>query len=184
MKKILVALAASSCLVAAAPAMAQTKSFTLDINAFDFSLHGTGECSVIGSFCYGNTLDGSAKDLAYGNTTDLPIAGLTFDFGTGNIVFPGDQMDLAIWVDNGADGQFYHLIHTLQYDNYTGQNDIPGWNLLDPDHVVRAASVTLKDTSPAPETATWAMMVIGFGLAGAAMRRRRSPTRSISFARG
>lgn len=35
------------------------------------------------------------------------------------------------------------------------------------------ASVTFQDHAPVPEPATWAMMIGGFGLTGAALRRRR-----------
>lgn len=34
-------------------------------------------------------------------------------------------------------------------------------------------TMTLQDHSPVPEPATWAMMIAGFGLAGASLRRRR-----------
>ena len=37
-------------------------------------------------------------------------------------------------------------------------------------------------TAAIPEPASWAMMVAGFGLVGGAMRRRRRPTVSVSFA--
>ena len=52
----------------------------------------------------------------------------------------------------------------------------PGWQL----HTRNASfSVTSEATAPVPEPATWAMMIAGFGLMGATMRRRRT---SVSFA--
>ncbi|WP_253717505.1 PEPxxWA-CTERM sorting domain-containing protein [Sphingomonas sp. AP4-R1] len=39
-------------------------------------------------------------------------------------------------------------------------------------------NLTLDTAAPVPESSTWAMMIAGFGLTGAAMRRRR---RSIAF---
>jgi len=178
MKKLIAAvLAASSCLVMAAPAISQTRHFQVDIGAFDFTMSGIATCDMSGSVCYGTSFDGTGKDVAYGNTTDLPIAGFTFDFGTQDILWPGDQMDVSIWLDNHADGQFYHLVSALQFDFLTGQNDIPGYNLSDLDHVVRSATVSLVSTDPVPEAATWSMMVLGFGCAGAAMRRHRTSLR-------
>ena len=41
-------------------------------------------------------------------------------------------------------------------------------------------TITPAATAPVPEVATWAMMIAGFGLAGAALRRRRSV--AVSFA--
>lgn len=41
-------------------------------------------------------------------------------------------------------------------------------------------TVTRAATSPVPEAATWAMMVIGFGALGATMRRRQQA--NVTFA--
>jgi hypothetical protein len=41
-------------------------------------------------------------------------------------------------------------------------------------------SVSHLDIEPAPEPAVWAMMILGFGLVGAAARRRRSPNSRLS----
>jgi hypothetical protein len=40
-----------------------------------------------------------------------------------------------------------------------------------------AGTLTVSTVAPIPEPATWAMMMIGFGLAGAAIRRRKVATR-------
>jgi len=47
------------------------------------------------------------------------------------------------------------------------------------DGVATFAEASRGPTSPAPEPASWLMMVGGFGLLGAAMRRRKA---SIAFA--
>jgi len=56
-------------------------------------------------------------------------------------------------------------------------------------HVAGASSATKKvtyagtiDVSPVPEASTWAMMILGLGLVGAAARRRSDVTTSVSFA--
>jgi hypothetical protein len=43
-----------------------------------------------------------------------------------------------------------------------------------PSHAIVRGTVTLYQNSPIPEPATWAMMITGFGLAGAALRSRKS----------
>jgi hypothetical protein len=54
------------------------------------------------------------------------------------------------------------------FDAYVVRTGGPAW-----------IRVTIGDLSAVPEPATWAMMITGFGLAGAAMRRRRA---SLAFA--
>lgn len=60
--------------------------------------------------------------------------------------------------------------------------DAIGWNLANgvggADYVVSTRSLIVA----VPEPATWAMMIAGFGLAGAAMRRRRRISAAVSFA--
>ena len=46
----------------------------------------------------------------------------------------------------------------------------------------RRGSYTIPATPAVPEPATWAMMILGFGVAGAVLRRRRAPARVTSAA--
>lgn len=44
------------------------------------------------------------------------------------------------------------------------------------------AKLSITEAPAVPEPATWAMMVLGFGVAGAALRHRRKPAVSVRFA--
>lgn len=87
------------------------------------------------------------------------VSNLTFDIvansGTFNFASTGPHLKI-FWSSNGtADGNKNKI-----GDLYS--QDIP------------FSHVTTPPTSAVPEPATWAMMIAGFGLAGAAIRRRRS----------
>ena len=64
-------------------------------------------------------------------------------------------------------GTFVETFYLGYDDQVTGQDD---------DHddlIIRASLLSPRVTSAVPEPATWAMLLTGFGLAGAAMRRRK-----------
>lgn len=64
--------------------------------------------------------------------------------------------------------------------------DAMGWNLstnaLTYGNTSTAAIYRQFATAPVPEPATWAMMIMGFGLMGAAMRRNHKVTARVRFA--
>ena len=45
----------------------------------------------------------------------------------------------------------------------------------------RTGGGTVRDVDPVPEPATWAMMLLGFGALGFAMRRRKTATPRVNF---
>ncbi len=94
--------------------------------------------------------------------------------GTGNRALDGNVESTAISaIINGltiANGDSFAF-------RWTDRDAIGSDHGLGVDNV--ALSFTTATTGAVPEPATWAMMIAGFGLAGAAMRRRRS---AISFA--
>ena len=66
-------------------------------------------------------------------------------------------------------GTFVETFYLGYDDQVTGQDD---------DHddlIIRASLLSPRVTSAVPEPAIWAMLLTGFGLAGAGMRRRRQP---------
>jgi len=70
-------------------------------------------------------------------------------------------------------GSGYQLGVHLESDSETF-NGGPGLNFGPGGADVRAKFTLLQVPSAVPEPATWGMMIMGFGLAGAAMRRRRT----------
>jgi len=103
--------------------------------------------------------DGQVADV-YNVNTDVPF--ITSPFGAhGSFHTPQDD-------DNGA---FIHLYDRLAFNFYppSGHNDIDPlgtpWSLKISDNPVTAPGAV-------PEPATWALMIAGFGLVGAALRRR------------
>ncbi|MBN8815052.1 MAG: PEP-CTERM sorting domain-containing protein [Sphingomonas sp.] len=65
--------------------------------------------------------------------------------------------------------------------------DAIGWNIAvgsrGSNYLINTAQIYSQfATAPVPEPATWAMMIMGFGLMGAAMRRNRKVTARVRFA--
>lgn len=139
----------------------------------------------VGAAC---TTIGSAGRMSLGQTlatTAGDIYTLSFDFaGMGgvnglNVLWNGASIftlfnDLNVALTTytvtglvGAGGG-----STLEF---LGRQD-PGFNRLD------NVSVDLAVPAAVPEPATWAMMLVGFGAIGAAMRRRRQQAPKVRFA--
>jgi hypothetical protein len=53
-------------------------------------------------------------------------------------------------------------------------------DLVNADGLTGNVGATLVNTPSVPEPATWAMMLIGFGATGVAMRRTRRPKQGIA----
>jgi len=100
-----------------------------------------------------------------GATNALALTGLTYQEGTSGPQILDDVSaasgSLAIRLFEGVSGDFKLT------GNYTFS-----WTGPSPTRSQLAAQIKLLDVAPVPEPATWAMMIAGFGLAGAAMRRR------------
>jgi len=73
----------------------------------------------------------------------------------------------------GYDGQSSLSASDLDFEGASGFSTPFGTA-----RVVQASNLTLRTTGTVPEPASWAMMVGGFGLLGAGMRRRRT---AVSF---
>ena len=103
---------------------------------------------------YGVTLGGKVVHLGYGGIFDGPGTSMGIGGATGN------------WVSGSGDDQVYTV--NLNPANYRvfwfgNNNDSADGYRLD--------SITVAGV---PEPATWALMIGGFGLAGAGLRRRRA----------
>ena len=103
---------------------------------------------------YGVTMDGKLEHLGYGGIFDGPGSSM----GIGGVS--------GAWLSGAGDNQVYTVtLNTGRYSEFWfgNNNDSADGYRLD--------SVTL---GAVPEPGTWALLIGGFGLAGSALRRRRS----------
>jgi hypothetical protein len=103
---------------------------------------------------YGVTLDGKIEHLGYGGIFDGPGTSMGIGGTTG------------AWLGGTGDDQVYTVnLNTGNYREFWfgNNNDSADGYRLD--------SITVAGV---PEPATWALMIGGFGLAGSAIRRRRT----------
>lgn len=102
------------------------------------------------------------------------FAGGTQTFGPGNFVYNG-YADRIVDMSTAGGLSFAHTASTFTLGIRAGGSGWQGgadesWGI---DNLKITA--TLRDpTGAIPEPATWAMMILGFGAAGTAMRRRRA----------
>lgn len=104
---------------------------------------------------YGVTMDGKLQHLGYGGIFDGPGTTMGITGASG-----------GAWVSGTGEDQVYSVaLNTAGYKEFWfgNNNDSADGYRLD--------SITL---APVPEPASWALMIAGFGLSGAALRRRRT----------
>jgi len=109
---------------------------------------------------------------------------------TGAFIFNNPNQGLDIFASDASDPNFSTFV-SITVDNAVGSNVKDQYNALNhgapyagfPTAGFWTASFPTV-TDPAPEAATWMMMVAGFGMAGFAMRRRRKIGVRLSYADG
>ena len=94
----------------------------------------------------------------------LPVVGVPGDFNNNGVV---DAADYVLWRKGGPLQNEVDTPGTVNAQDYTDWrarfgNPNPG-------------SGSSLDATAVPEPATWSMMLMGFGVAGYAMRKRRQP---------
>lgn len=96
-------------------------------------------------------------DLSTGNAYDvlLPI-----------LLGPGDYRVALTAYDNAAEGDLA--------DGFSGDGDFDGRTNAFAFDILNVSSVTDVPVAAVPEPASWAMLIAGFGLIGATLRRRRA----------
>lgn len=178
---ILASLAASIALVSASPASAG-KSNVQTLPAVD-------DCSMI---CDGPTTVGSetsigfteaglgaptftewltfTNDMAGVYALTLGTSSVGIDFTSAILTGPGGPYSLNENFDDGVVEQWG--LSNLFLDAGTYMLTINGNNSSTGS---LGGTVTINATPAVPEPGTWAMMLLGFGAAGYAMRRRRRP---------
>ena len=166
-----------------------------------YSLNDTSIYSALDMFRYSSDPTGIAP--GNGNTLDLSVGGTKFfsvdggqtalfgnTFSTGR--YNGDGQQASHWKDTAGcqigNGLLDPTFCYGQTGYVTGLDlaayDAMGWNLS-------VNALTYANTSTGsiyrqfaavPEPTTWAMMIVGFGLVGGAMRRNRKVNARIRFA--
>lgn len=173
---------AAACLAATSAQAYTTLNLDIVSNGNLIQMDATAQCTTFGPVCFGGSILGEIKDYNLGDTSYLPIYNLTLDFGTTDIMLPDDQFNISFCATDGSpDGRCYHAYATMHYDQDDGQYDIPGWDITTPDFAngtPRAVRV-IASVASVPEPASWAFMIVGFGLAGIALRQRRA---SVAYA--
>ena len=113
-------------------------------------------------------LGGGGADMVY-----FAPAGASFDNISGNgldVTWNGGHVNIStpLTLAAGAN-KLTFAYNSLPYNN--GQN--AGWQDLG-DEGWSAHNIVVSQSGAVPEPMTWALMIAGFGLAGAALRRRRA----------
>lgn len=185
MKKILLSIAALGALAVATPALANVPDGT-EIGGCSTTLTNPNATACDGYFT-GNILNGSSTDVALqqeaitdlggswdGNWNNLSTSGLVItslsgsssnqlNFGQtlfGTVIIGAHYGNVP-----GPDGNVsvFWLFNLTSPTNFITLTDTQGWS----------NAALYVDGPHVPEPATWAMMVLGFGAAGFAMRRSR-----------
>jgi hypothetical protein len=142
---------------------------------------------------------GPALDLSTGGSTYFSINGGATSFNGGNFAtgqYTGDGYQASHWKDSAGCGAQIGIMDPtfcrgqmgVVTDDDIAAIDALGWNvninaLTDLSYSMTTAQMYARFTAPSgavPEPASWVMMVAGFGLVGAAVRRRNQPR--VSFA--
>lgn len=172
---------AATCLAAGpAQAVVYTGSHTADTATVDVSITTDGTLGVLSmanvlSWSFTLTDPGGTVTLDTGNSSFSYLSGNAFQATATDIVFDYTAIGHMQW-DNGAST-------ALCFDTPAAQFSCSG---VPPSEVVvvagsttiveRAGRFVLGTSGAVPEPASWAMMIAGFGLVGAAARRRRPAT--------
>ncbi len=123
----------------------------------DLSIAATKSFSA-GSLGYAFARNGT---IFLGDSYGSPHISATFDFASGTLSAADYQIEGA--------GLDYPYLSTSMYDS---KNDLLYFFNTNNNTIYRVGALT--GFGAVPEPASWAMLIAGFGLAGAAMRRRRA----------
>lgn len=135
----------------------------------------------LGSFTVARSSVPTAAQSFAGSLVSVDVSSLTFDVAPGtvfSIMLGAGAQEIGnnrfAWVfAESADGSDSNTLQLAAYaDGFNQLSDNGGatWSVSGVDRTFR----TWVDTGVVPEPQSWAMLIAGFGLTGAAMRRRRA----------
>lgn len=121
---------------------------------------------------------GAVASFIDGSRNGVAITGLSsYDVADNRINFSNPYGDFAGFAFVISGGEAFNLYYSNQ--SYFEANSVSNTtNLVSSlDSPVSTVSLAPTVAGAVPEPATWGMMILGFGVAGAALRRRRITTR-------
>jgi hypothetical protein len=136
--------------------------------------------TTLGSFAIARSSVPTNVQSFGGALVSVDVSSLGFNVVSGTVfsivLNPGTQevgSNRFGWVfAESADGSDFNTLQVVSYAagfNQASGNDGVSWTVSGADRAFR----TWVDTGAVPEPASWAMLISGFGLTGAVMRRRR-----------
>jgi hypothetical protein len=150
-------LAASLSLMGASASSAATLHYTFSPGSYYDYSGSPSHTAVTGSFDF-DTVSGLLSNVSY-----TSVSG---SFSTGTEYTPGDATQIYFGVFGSPNYDVYQLARSLNNGGTVGIN-----SGTHPSIVIDAGgSLT---TGGVPEPSTWAMMLVGFGALGSALRGRR-----------
>ena len=184
-KHWLIAAAAPAALLASAPVSAAVYAGSHSVGTGSISLSITTD-NTTGTLTQSNITDWSFLITNPGGSVTLNSSNSNFTFFSGtalsataaDLVFDFSGTGHMQWDDFGLGGQDAYCMDTVGAA-FTCIGSPPG-EVLDVHGVISNVNRTGRfvlgsATAAVPETATWAMMLVGFGAIGATMRRRKRP---------
>lgn len=153
------------------PGAPTTATITGGIDYATFFAGPTGGSSAVTDF---NVLLANGSDYNAGNFT--PFANGV----NAVLILTSGQTGTLNFIANGGSAPLFSFDLTGLF-TANGQGALPGGGLtltnatqIDGTTIAAGSSGTLSVTAAVPEPGTWAMMLVGFGAMGVAMRRRRA----------
>lgn len=183
MKIITKVLLAATALAAVSPAYATTYLVNQTVGGFAVTgqivTDGTvGQLSRTNISSYSFTFQGQTSS---GNISQITALGSNLVASATSLTYNFSNTNSGYFYFGLGNGSYYCLQNNGCYD-FTGAGI--GIRALSSASSRQAGIVTIATAAAAgavPETATWGMMIAGFGMMGAAMRTRRRRT-TVSFA--
>lgn len=212
LKKFALTVAAATLALSAAPALAAPPPPTTTVSGLSstpvflanlmagttYTVTATGSIDLFGNFnsAAGLSVDPDGKPLSpfpapytgynpNGTVSDGGVHGIAYNFNLGALVgtFTPTPDTSPTSTDFFLLGSSRTLTPTSNVTLYGVANDaFCCFFDNDPGESFSVSVVAQAITSGAPEPGTWAMMLLGFGLTGSVLRRRRSMTTAIAAA--